>query len=221
MQLSEDLHQLRLYQYFDGIALAIYLYDYSLTFARELELIWASKWTTMKSVFLFDRYFIIVNFIIQHLLLTTRPTTGCQGLGEAFAYVTLIGVFLSETILSLRLWVMWRNDKRVLVGLLAMFTGTTVLLAYFGAKYFGDGIYKFKALPYDIKGCVFDTQIKNWYNTYFVNLILDAVVLIMALIPTIRICEGDAHVSVPSLQFLTALCTKTNRTRELLLVNIA
>ncbi|KAF9442899.1 hypothetical protein P691DRAFT_764780 [Macrolepiota fuliginosa MF-IS2] len=171
-QLPGEVRQLHLYQYFSGVALTIYLYDYSLTFAREVELIWTSKWTVMKFVFLIDRYLIIVNFILQALLLGTRPVD-CQALANAFANVALIGVFLSEVILCLRLWVMWQNDKRVLAGLITMFIGGTVVQGYFGGRYLRNGVYRFETLPYGIEGCVFDGQFSTWYNTFFVNLILN------------------------------------------------
>ncbi|KAF9442968.1 hypothetical protein P691DRAFT_788633 [Macrolepiota fuliginosa MF-IS2] len=111
-QLVDELRQVRLYQ----------IYDYFLTFTEEVELVWASRWTVMKTAFLFDRYLFVPNLIIQLLRLA-----------QAYTYLSLFGVYLSGctlnnlgdwvvptltqpsiAILCLRLWVMWNKDKKFL-----------------------------------------------------------------------------------------------------------
>ncbi|KAH9475769.1 hypothetical protein JR316_0011328 [Psilocybe cubensis] len=50
------LHSIRFVSYFDVIAAALYIWDYLITFDMEVDLVWRSKWNTMKVLFLVQRY---------------------------------------------------------------------------------------------------------------------------------------------------------------------
>ncbi|KAF9451098.1 hypothetical protein P691DRAFT_757577 [Macrolepiota fuliginosa MF-IS2] len=63
----QGIQQLQKYKFVDAAALIIYVYDYLLTFDQEVRLVWSSKWNLMKAAFFLNRYFIIVNIIIQQL----------------------------------------------------------------------------------------------------------------------------------------------------------
>lgn len=43
----------------------IQVYDYFLTLDREIEHVWKSRWSPVKHLFLFNRYFVIVDIIVQ------------------------------------------------------------------------------------------------------------------------------------------------------------
>lgn len=49
------------------------VYDYALTFSQEVELIWASRWTLMKCLFLLDRYLVVPNLVVQQLRMFWTP----------------------------------------------------------------------------------------------------------------------------------------------------
>ncbi|KAF9448451.1 hypothetical protein P691DRAFT_781032 [Macrolepiota fuliginosa MF-IS2] len=91
-QLTEGVRQVQLYQYVDGIALAIYVYDYILTFSEEVELVWASNWTVMKTGFLLDRYLFVPNLIIQQFRLAQAYSCDAS---TASLDLSLFGVYLS------------------------------------------------------------------------------------------------------------------------------
>ncbi|KAF9448453.1 hypothetical protein P691DRAFT_775410, partial [Macrolepiota fuliginosa MF-IS2] len=134
-QFTEGARQIRMYQYVDGIALAIYVYDYLLTFADEVELVWASRWTVMKIAFLLDRYLFVPNLIIQQFPAVLRTLTwngplNCTGLAQAYSYLSQFGVYFSGAVLCLRLWVMWNKNRRILIVLCSIMLGTAAYHYY-------------------------------------------------------------------------------------------
>jgi hypothetical protein len=51
-----------------AVCLAVFIYDYFLTFRREVELVWLSQWNVIKVLFLAQRYFPIVDGILLSMI---------------------------------------------------------------------------------------------------------------------------------------------------------
>ncbi|KAF9442148.1 hypothetical protein P691DRAFT_779540 [Macrolepiota fuliginosa MF-IS2] len=188
-QLVESLRQIRLYQYVDGIAVAIYVYDYLLTFSDEVELVWGSRWTVMKTAFLLDRYLFAPNLIIQQFLLGTLTSGGpldCTGLAQAYTYLSLFGVYFSGTILCIRLWVMWDKNKKFLAVLCGIMLGTAVYHYYDDASAFKTHQFILDNL-HTSQGCVFGVSRQQVHLSYVITLAIDFVMLVLSLVPSIRV----------------------------------
>lgn len=186
------VQQLLRAQYFSGAALVAYVYDYFLTLDREIEYVWKSRWSPVKNLFLLNRYFVIVNIIVQQFLLGTvngrRSLSQCHGLVQAFIFLTAFGTFLSELLLCLRLWVMWDKNKKVLAGILAIFVAITIY-------YITDAELSFdlsntgpdSPLDHPPKGCALNVQEHRAYITPIILVVADIIKVALSLIPTLRI----------------------------------
>ncbi|KAJ3564397.1 hypothetical protein NP233_g8321 [Leucocoprinus birnbaumii] len=172
-------------------SLTVYVFDYLLTFEQELSLIWNSRWTWMKFLFLLDRYMMVPNFIMQTFLVGTvkyRGNIDCQHLALAWNYLCTIELFLSEIILSLRLWAMWGNNKWIFLGVMSIFVGTAVWQQYDAEIAFKTGDYSFDPLLSNLsKGCVFDARVNHAGIAYLVTLTVDFIMVMLALAPTVRL----------------------------------
>ncbi|KAF5364280.1 hypothetical protein D9756_000755 [Leucocoprinus leucothites] len=203
------VQQLLRAQYFSGAALVAYVYDYFLTLDREIEYVWKSRWSPVKNLFLLNRYFVIVNIIVQQFLLGTvngrRSLSQCHGLVQAFIFLTAFGTFLSELLLCLRLWVMWDKNKKVLAGILAIFVAITIyyitdaelsfdlsnsdFIPYLEPLHLVDVLLAGPDSPLDHppKGCALNVQEHRAYITPIILVVADIIKVALSLIPTLRI----------------------------------
>jgi hypothetical protein len=62
---TEDTHDLTTVI---AICLAVFIYDYFLTFTREVELVWLSQWNIIKVMFLTQRYLPIVDVVLLSMM---------------------------------------------------------------------------------------------------------------------------------------------------------
>ncbi|KAF5348924.1 hypothetical protein D9756_009734 [Leucocoprinus leucothites] len=174
---AESLHQFQIYQLVNAAALTLYVFDYLLTIDQEISLVWASRWTWMKFLFLMDRYLMVANFLMQQFLIGTVEWDrglNCQGLARAWDYLCTIELLLSEAILSLRLWAMWGNNKWLFITVLSMFIGTALWQQYDAEMAFRTGDYTFDPLLSHLsKGCVFDARVNHAGVAYLVTLTVD------------------------------------------------
>jgi hypothetical protein len=51
-----------------AVFLALFIYEYFLTFRREVELVWLSRWNIIKVLFLAQRYLPIVDAVLLSML---------------------------------------------------------------------------------------------------------------------------------------------------------
>lgn len=98
------------------VAATIVVYDWVITFDREIELIWKKRWSAVKVVYLWHRYFGIAVILLQAVVHVLPNVTDefCQFwfYWESWCYTFL--AFSSETILILWTWVIYNQNKRLL-----------------------------------------------------------------------------------------------------------
>ncbi|KAJ3560026.1 hypothetical protein NP233_g11100 [Leucocoprinus birnbaumii] len=180
--------QLQRAQYLSAAALVVYAYDYFLTLDREIEYVWKSRWSPVKNLFLLNRYFVIVNIVIQQFLLGTvsgqRSSSECHGLIQAFVVLTAFVTLFSELMLCIRLWIMWDKDKRVLTGVVSIFVAITIYYIIYYERTFNDNPNS--PFSHPPKGCAVNVE-KHAYITFVVLIISDMVKLVLALIPTFQL----------------------------------
>ncbi|EJD01714.1 uncharacterized protein FOMMEDRAFT_169776 [Fomitiporia mediterranea MF3/22] len=107
----------------------IILYDHLITFGDEVRLIWRSRWSAGKALFLISRYYNIFTVIFNSCILYSPSLTARL----CFAWLrwqAVSGIFvygLTEIILMLRLYAMYSSSKRISAVLVSGFSA--VLLA--------------------------------------------------------------------------------------------
>jgi len=101
------------------------VYDYALTFQREVELVWKRKWGLGTILFAFNRYspFIegVISLSIRFFVLSPQL---CGKLSAILTWFIVLGLLTSEFVLMLRTYAIWDRSRTALYILLA--TGTLV-----------------------------------------------------------------------------------------------
>lgn len=144
-QIIEQLHELQDYvssvmivTAFDVVGSALYIYDYFLTLDLEVELVWPSKWGAMKVLFLVQRYLPFldtVSLCLVHQLAADISPSTCYFLYSFRGYLIITGFLLSEVILTLRAWAVWKRERilgyNLLFFIVATYAGCTAVMALF------------------------------------------------------------------------------------------
>jgi len=117
------LTHLRIVTYFRVASTTAYVYDYLLTFPREVSLIWPSAWTVIKILFLFTRYIPFVDraFLLYYHFQQHQTDKTCSALYKIISWLFYIGKGLPEIILTLRTLAVWNRDRRLSIGLAIIF----------------------------------------------------------------------------------------------------
>jgi len=117
------LEHLRIVTYFNVASAALLVFDYLLTFPREVSLIWPARWTLIKVLFLLTRYLPFIDAgILVYGHFQQRPTAEvCYQIFKAASWLFYVGTALPEIILSLRTWAVWNRDWRLSIGLPVLF----------------------------------------------------------------------------------------------------
>ncbi|KDR73884.1 hypothetical protein GALMADRAFT_593325 [Galerina marginata CBS 339.88] len=95
---------------------SIMTFDYAMTFDREVDLIWKSKWSFVKILFLTNRYYALGSVIYNNYVFLTSnlDTTVCANFYQWQSWTGLIGSMLTEGILQLRVYALYANNKWII-----------------------------------------------------------------------------------------------------------
>ncbi|THU76894.1 hypothetical protein K435DRAFT_615340, partial [Dendrothele bispora CBS 962.96] len=131
------------------------LYDYFLTIGREIELIWFSDWNAVKVLYLIQRYLSFVDVIVltfYHRFGTDMAPDVCHKVYMTKAFLMTFGLAVSEAILSIRTWAMWKDYRLVNLVIPVYFTGAWIACTVF-AFLFANSIGLIYAPSPGLNGC--------------------------------------------------------------------
>jgi hypothetical protein len=77
-----------------AVCLAVFIYDYFLTFTREVELVWKSRWNMIKVLFLAQRYLPTVDIVLTSIMGKLR--TSSRGKQNSWSFAPFISAFQSH-----------------------------------------------------------------------------------------------------------------------------
>lgn len=109
-------HDLRSFSYAQiAVSIAV-LYDHGLTFGREIDYIWKRPPSFVAALYLLDRYLgDCVVILGAYLCLTERASTDeCFRLFQVRAWGTLLCSWLTQCIMQLRIYAMYRRTRPIL-----------------------------------------------------------------------------------------------------------
>ncbi|KAJ1308560.1 hypothetical protein OPQ81_004259 [Rhizoctonia solani] len=153
--LIEALEALRLTKYLIVVVFTFLMYDIVLTYSREVQLIWGSRWTFVRVLFTIARY-LTPCILIMNISFTFHPNLPAQALG----------------ILLLRVWALWGRKPWMLAILLLVFASSQLPPALL----IGKTIQKLEVidnpLPGLLTGCV--TTSSSSASTHWVQLFISS-----------------------------------------------
>ncbi|OBZ70481.1 hypothetical protein A0H81_09761 [Grifola frondosa] len=147
------LDDLRLVRAISFASYAILIYEFFETFPDEVEHIWPTRWSSVKIIYLANRY---GNLIL--LALTSLQTGGIwrsSSLPFCFRYTLLISMFMfasfasTHVLVLMRAWATWGRRRKILAALVIMFTIYAVVsisILTWGVIMLGDNAYPFSTV---------------------------------------------------------------------------
>ncbi|KAJ7573575.1 hypothetical protein C8J56DRAFT_982562 [Mycena floridula] len=109
-------HQ-RLVTIVDVCVAAVVIYDYLLTLGDEIELMWTSKSSVTKALYLIQRYLPFIDTVIMIMYTDFTPNRFCHLAITVSGYMYVFSIASSEVILSLRVLATWQRARKVAIGL--------------------------------------------------------------------------------------------------------
>ncbi|KAG1893835.1 uncharacterized protein F5891DRAFT_741680 [Suillus fuscotomentosus] len=126
------IHANIFYSYFVVASCAAVIYDWGLTFAQEVELIWRQRWSLMTVVYLVARYVAIGFSVIKIFqIVPTISITDALSLimDEALACMGDVVDIMLGVIMIARLHAMYQRSRNVLIFLVVIFLAIRIAVA--------------------------------------------------------------------------------------------
>ncbi|KAJ3509748.1 hypothetical protein NLJ89_g5060 [Agrocybe chaxingu] len=186
--LFERLHILEVTRMVDVAASTIFVWDYLMTIGMEIEYVWPGKWTTMKVVYLLQRYLPFIDTVwlqLHQIFATNLSPSTCHILTTTSRSLMYIGLALSEMILTFRAWAVW-NCHRVLTILLPiLFIGCWAPHLAFLVEILKSLEYATPPIPQFI-GCFAVKASSNTVISWILLMVWDTVIFVLMVIPAIK-----------------------------------
>jgi len=166
---------------------AIFIYDYFLTLRHEIQFIWFSRWSYTKVVFLLIRYtaFTSLFLILFNQTFLDLSVETCKVTIPTAAWFLVTQMFLSETVLAIRTWAVWRRNRIIGVGLAALLVATLILQCIWVNTFLSS--IQFAPPPYPgFRGCFCTSAPRSWWKNYAAVTGGEAVVLVLMTISAVR-----------------------------------
>lgn len=119
----------RIGSYFVVIASAGVMYDWALTFGREVELVWRQRWSLVTFLYLSVRYLGIIYAIISILVFVPSISVtdaGCRIMFVTLNWLSMVVFVLLGVIMITRLHAMYSQSRKILIFLVAIFLAVNI-----------------------------------------------------------------------------------------------
>jgi len=113
LQLTRD--QRLIVDYVYVASAVILLHDHLYTLEKEVSLIWCSRWTYTKILFLVTRYlpFPGIYLILYSQIVPDISPSACSRIFQAFTWLTIVAICCAEGIFMIRTWAVWNRNRSV------------------------------------------------------------------------------------------------------------
>ncbi|KAF8452838.1 hypothetical protein L210DRAFT_2059042 [Boletus edulis BED1] len=136
--IQSALEYLVLNNYLSLAGASVVVYDYILTFSREIEYIWLRPWTWVFTMFVVVRYIGLCWFMTNALYGTSfipGPLEVSTIIYQISGWTYIVFLFATDQMMILRVYAMW-NRSRTILGILLFLNVTQTIVAVVS-----DGIY--------------------------------------------------------------------------------
>ncbi|TDL25274.1 hypothetical protein BD410DRAFT_785160 [Rickenella mellea] len=136
-EVLEPFIQRRFVNYITTATLVLAIWDYFVLLPEEVALIWPSRWTLSKCLFLLNRYSVFVDpIMLLYVLMVGNNEHSCSITGQIAGYICVIGFKICQLILILRTYAVWGCKlNKPLTILLFLYLCLTGLDFWAGHKY--------------------------------------------------------------------------------------
>jgi len=152
-QLVASANRLRIVNCVNVVSLTILVYDYCLVLSSEVDLVWKSKWSIVKVLYLLTRYPAFSDTALSvYESLGPVALENCWAINAAGTWSTLFGISVAEVILVLRTAALWGNNKKILWSLSLVLAALVIICMVFQSLFLNSQTAKPPPFP-SISGC--------------------------------------------------------------------
>ncbi|KAF9249722.1 hypothetical protein L218DRAFT_1067889, partial [Marasmius fiardii PR-910] len=169
------------------ISATLLVMDIVENFPAEIEYVWMREWSFITVLYIIQRYLPIFDSVV---VLFRNDFATNLSLGQCttgYRFITWscgIGIMLSEIILTLRVWTVWKRGTRVTIGLLVLFFGCWVPAFVFLGKFLGS--LQLGLLPHG-RGCSISGGTNILFVFWLMMMVYETGNLTMLLICGVRV----------------------------------
>jgi len=184
--LIEFLKSYQINMYFRFVCAALLVYDYTLTFSDEANLIWRRGLNLISVTYYAVRYlpfFDILGLSFLEQYWPNADVATCRTVFSIYSFSILVGVDLANCILTLRTFVIWNKDKRILAALVVALLASIAGEAFYMTKFLNSLRFIDSPVPFLIRSCfIVQAEASYAWAAYLVLLILESVIFALTLI---------------------------------------
>ncbi|CAE6425700.1 unnamed protein product [Rhizoctonia solani] len=170
--LVEALEALRLAKYLIVAVSTFLVYDIVLTYPREVQLIWGSRWTFVRVLFTIARYLVPCILIRPQSPFIRIYQLSCRIETRMIAALGIFANSIMMCILLLRVWALWGRKPWMLTVLLLVFASSQLPPALLIGKKIQKLEFVDNPLPGLLTGCV--TTSSSSASVYWVQLFISS-----------------------------------------------
>ncbi|KAG7089113.1 hypothetical protein E1B28_010822 [Marasmius oreades] len=182
------LEHLQIISYIDVLNSTLLIYDVIINLPAEIEYIWMREWSIVTGLYILQRYlplFDAVVLTLHHNFGENLSTHYCTLNYSIDAWSFFIGVMLSETILTIRVWAVWGRSAPVALGLIVFFLACWVPCSVLLEKFLS--AIEFAPLPFpNFRGCFISGGNHILWVCWVLWMVYDTGTLVMILVPGIE-----------------------------------
>jgi len=182
-----SLEHIRIYKYLQVSSVALLLFDYNVTFEREVELIWRRKWTYVTLIFIITRYLPFVDSaltLFEEIAANPAPST-CKVVFNIQSWLYVFGISVAAGILILRTYAIWNNKASVAWGLIVLLVGAFTGTGFFLQQFLNSLVLSTSPSPEAFPGCFVMKASQILWLAYLFILIFETSVFGMTLYKSI------------------------------------
>jgi preprotein translocase subunit SecG len=105
------------------------MYDWTLTFGQEVELIWKQRWSLMTFLYLSGRYAriaYVLMYVLADVPTISMTDAGCLIMYDEFTWIGVVVEEILGVIMIARLHAMYQRSRKVLIFLVVIFLAITI-----------------------------------------------------------------------------------------------
>ncbi|KAF9450322.1 hypothetical protein P691DRAFT_773973 [Macrolepiota fuliginosa MF-IS2] len=182
-ELMDALNHVVIGKWTDMATMVVTVYEWLITLDMEIRLIWRREWSFTKVMYLLNRYSVVVDFVLNCFRSYGEHVPACRPLFQATAVIYIIGLFLSEYTLAMRVCAVWKMNKIVIASLASVYVVSFAwTLTSFSIMLHSVEFFTF--LPFG--GCLSKIEGSTLWINYVILFIYDVAMLVLIAYPTIQ-----------------------------------
>ncbi|KAF9266799.1 hypothetical protein L218DRAFT_996361 [Marasmius fiardii PR-910] len=182
----------RIISYVDVCSSTLLVYDVLTNLDIEIEHIWMRKWSYFTVLYVVQRYLPIFDTAMVTLrehFAVNLSVHDCHSSYYVSGWSNLVGIMLSEIVLTLRVWAVWKRNISVAIGLVlflvACWTPCTILIEQF--------LHIMEFNDVKLRGCFLVRGSETFYLCWVMLMVYDTGTFVLIFIPGVKAYQRNGR----------------------------